>query len=498
MATPKMEGYLSIFRLVAWYKVYFVLDSAEKLLWFGTKQRCPRCIDLRTVSVSFRSDSTRHLQLVASAECKWVLRAATPELCQQWVVALQKAQGVLNEDGTPVAGEQSWENICVEDLELISQQAQQGFDQLVASENPDRGTTHDWVVVSQPAARVSHTDFVPLHVLGKGSYGTVLLVRKKDTGKLYAMKTIRKRNVLDKFGGIRNVFTERSVLRRTWHPFVAQAHFTFQTPDKLFFVMDYYEGGDLEKYVLRNGGRLTEEQARFFLCEVLVALAHIHKLRIIYRDLKPHNVLLDRDGHICLSDFGLSKDFELDNRGDGRASSMVGSPYYIAPELLLGKPYGLTVDYWGLGVLFYRMVMGRVPFRADTMPDLFQKILHDPVSFDPMVARSAAAEDLMRQLLCKDETKRPTTFETVSAHPWFEGVDWDAVLAKKASPPGWTSPEGSSGGSGAPQALTPPASPLDYSQQLCFAGFSSNSPSCLTEASDRPPRLADVAASDEL
>eukprot|EP00668_Euglena_longa_P047370 GGOE01063223.1.p2 GENE.GGOE01063223.1~~GGOE01063223.1.p2 ORF type:complete len:223 (-),score=32.32 GGOE01063223.1:1037-1705(-) len=204
-----------------------------------------------------------------------------------------------------------------------------------ATEGPSTTTVEeDYEDVDSPLApKPTKDDFEFIAQLGKGAFGKVVLVRKKDTGKEYAMKVVFKQNVLD-HGRVQDLFSERSVLRRSKHPFIVKLEYTFQSEHKLFFVMEYLEGGDLDSLLNSvENKRFDEPTARFYAAEVWMALQYLHDNNIIYRDLKPENILLGSNSHACLSDFGLSKDFVDSGSGDGqgRANSFVGSPFLCIP-----------------------------------------------------------------------------------------------------------------------------------------------------------------------
>ena len=211
--------------------------------------------------------------------------------------------------------------------------------------------------------KVTKDDFDSLKLLGKGSFAKVVLVRKKDNRKIFAMKVIVKESVLQ-HQRVQDVFTERGVLLRSNHPFLCKLHWTFQSEHKLFFIMDYYHGGDLDGHLNRQPNKKVKPSTgRLYSAEVLLALMYLHENGIIYRDLKPENILMGADGHPCLSDFGLSKDFgaySLDD--DARTASFVGSPYYVAPDVLRQKQYTSAIDWWSFGILLFRMLVSRPPF----------------------------------------------------------------------------------------------------------------------------------------
>ena len=216
---------------------------------------------------------------------------------------------------------------------------------------------------SHYSSEINKQDFKILKVIGRGSFGKVYLVQKKDNEKLYAMKTLKKDLtiqqqtyqstkgkcfILSLTNNNCDVLAEREILEKIDHPFIVKLHFAFQTPSKLYFVMDFLNGGELF-YHLKKEGRFSENRTVFYAAEILLALECLHKNGIIYRDLKPENVLLDSDGHIKLTDFGLSKQGVVGNRN---TYTFCGTPEYLAPEIVKGKGHSKAVDWWSL-VSFY-------------------------------------------------------------------------------------------------------------------------------------------------
>jgi serine/threonine protein kinase len=205
--------------------------------------------------------------------------------------------------------------------------------------------------------KIGLSSFVPVQLLGKGSFGEVYLVKKKTTNKLYAMKIISK-NMIVRQSITKYVYTEKNIQSVLKHPFIVRLYCAFQTKSKLVMVMDYCKGGDLG-YVLQREKKLKEERARIYLAEVLLAISELHSREIIYRDLKPDNVVLDEDGHALLTDFGLSKE---GMKGAEFTQSFCGSVAYLAPEMLRRSGHGRTVDWYLLGVLLYEMLVGIPPY----------------------------------------------------------------------------------------------------------------------------------------
>ncbi|KAH7481766.1 hypothetical protein PRIC1_014864 [Phytophthora ramorum] len=287
---------------------------------------------------------------------------------------------------------------------------------------------------ARPQTKVNVEDFDLLKVLGKGSFGKVMMVRKKDTKMIYAMKTLRKA-ALVKRNQLLHTKTERSILQSIKHPYLTSLTYAFQTPDKLYLVMDYCGGGELF-FWLKKDRRFSQQKARLFAAEIILALQELHKHDIIYRDLKPENILLDLEGHIRLTDFGLSKEAVTGAGATGGTKTFCGTPEYLAPEILENKGHGKGVDWWSLGTLIYEMLTGLPPFYDQNMQRMYDKILNAPLRFPSFM--SAEAKDLLTGLLTRKVSDRlgsgPTDAEEIKSHPFFKGIDWEAVLRKEVQP----------------------------------------------------------------
>ncbi|EDQ89597.1 uncharacterized protein MONBRDRAFT_25109 [Monosiga brevicollis MX1] len=235
--------------------------------------------------------------------------------------------------------------------------------------------------------------------------------------------------------------TERNVLALgTQSPFCVHLHSTFQTPGRLFFVMDFVAGGDLMYHIMQQG-RFSEVLSQFYCAEILLGLFFMHGRGIIYRDLKLDNVMVGADGHICIADMGMAKE---DISASNRATTFCGTPDYIAPEIINGQSYDFSVDYWALGVLLYEMLVGEAPFGGDDDDELFQAILDNDVHYPRHL--SSSASDLVKAFLTSDPDARlgsgSSGAEDIMGHAFFSSIDWDQLNAKKVSPP-FVPPSGS-------------------------------------------------------
>lgn len=222
---------------------------------------------------------------------------------------------------------------------------------------------------------ISYKDFVWKQYIGKGSFGKVARVIKKNTGKEYAMKILKKKDFHSR-GSLEYAVTEKNVLQKSQHPFIVTLHYSFQDDVNLYYCIEYVAGGELFK-LLKQLKVFPLEQTRFYAAEVLSAMSYLHtELDTIYRDLKPENLLLGSDGHIKLTDFGLSK------MGTLKTYSFCGTPEYLAPEIILNRGHSKSVDYWTFGCLIFEMMVGRPPFRNKNQNILFNLIKNVRDFFD--------------------------------------------------------------------------------------------------------------------
>ncbi|GMF16165.1 unnamed protein product [Phytophthora lilii] len=321
----------------------------------------------------------------------------------------------------------------MEDAEFhIDEESTSVGNHLGSRSNSARSSRRSMVI----STSMSVNDFDLLSVVGKGAYGKVFLAKKKhgrNAGRVYAMKVLRKQDVFKK-KQVEHTKSEQRILKHVEHPFVVRLRYAFQNHQKLYLVMDYYSGGSLFVH-LRKEKRFTEQRACFYAAELVLSLAHLHNMHIMYRDLKLENILMDSEGHVAITDFGLSKE-------DDEGSTFVGTPEYLAPELLCSQrtatSYGNTIDWWSYGVLVYEMIQGHTPFWDKNRRQMFQNILSKEPTYPPEHF-SPTATDFLQRLLVKNPRQRMGCGSDgaleIMGHPWFEGVDWDALLNRRVDPP---------------------------------------------------------------
>ncbi|XP_062330460.1 protein kinase C epsilon type [Osmerus eperlanus] len=301
-------------------------------------------------------------------------------------------------------------------------------------QGPDHSSSSSSTSAGQGQRR-SLKDFLFIKVLGKGSFGKVMLAELKGSDEVYAVKVLKK-DVILQDDDVDCTLTEKRILalaRR--HPYLTQLHCCFQTRDRLFFVMEYVNGGDL-MFQIQRSRKFDEPRSRFYAAEVTSALMFLHRNGVIYRDLKLDNILLDAEGHCKLADFGMCKEGIMDGV---TTTTFCGTPDYIAPEILQELEYGASVDWWALGVLMYEMMAGQPPFEADNEDDLFESILHDDVLYPVWLSKEAVS--ILRAFMTKNPAKRLGCVvtqgyeEAIKAHPFFKEIDWVLLEQRRVKPP---------------------------------------------------------------
>jgi serine/threonine protein kinase len=389
-------------------KRYFEL-SENKLTYYedhNTNKKPKGQIQLEGAQLDLSGVAKMKLK-IATKERKYYLKTETVSEFERWAASLEKAIKSQQQNGA--RAKQMREEISNARKSSI----------LVYQSDRSRSLNLK--------KKVSLDDFEVLLLLGRGSFGKVMKVKHKPTGKIYAMKTIKK-NLVAEANFVESTKSENVILRTINHPFIASLHFAFQTEEKLFLVLEYLSGGELF-FHLQKEKKFSEDKARFYVAEILLGLEHLHKNGIIYRDLKPENVVLDGSGHVVLTDFGLSKTDIHDNE---QTYTFCGTPEYLAPEICRGDGYSKPADFWSLGIVTYALMTGSVPFYSQNLMQQYQLIMSHPIRYPDYL--SSKAKSLLTGLLDRDPSRRFNA-DACKSHPFFEGIDWQKLEKKEIIPP---------------------------------------------------------------
>uniref|UniRef100_A0A4W6DMH1 non-specific serine/threonine protein kinase n=2 Tax=Carangaria TaxID=1489904 RepID=A0A4W6DMH1_LATCA len=377
-----------------WRPRYFLLKTDGSFIGYKEK---PQDADLPYPLNNF---SVAKCQLMKTERPKpntFIIR------CLQWTTVIERTFHVDSPDERD-----EW----TEAIQMVADKLQRQEEERIQcspTSNIDNMVEEEMDISTTHHKRKTMSDFDYLKLLGKGTFGKVILVREKASGKYYAMKILKKEVIIAK-DEVAHTLTESRVLKNTRHPFLT-----------LFFH-------------LSRERVFSEERTRFYGAEIVSALDYLHSAKIVYRDLKLENLMLDKDGHIKITDFGLCKEGITDA---ATMKTFCGTPEYLAPEVLEDNDYGRAVDWWGLGVVTYEMMCGRLPFYNQDHEKLFELILMEDIKFPRTL--SADAKSLLSGLLIKDPNKRlgggPDDAKEIMRHSFFSGVDWQDVYDKKLVPP---------------------------------------------------------------
>lgn len=334
---------------------------------------------------------------------------------------------VIGEPGTPselMSDTDITEARQMELLDTVSREAE--------SELKSSGAAFLGAVLLQEK-RAAIIDFLMLKVIGKGSFGKVLLAQHTRSDQVYAVKVMDKETILQQ-DAIDRIMSEHNVLLgNEVHPFLVGLHYSFQTPSKLYFVLDYVNGGELY-FHLNKEKKFSVARSLYYSAELASGLGFLHGHNIIYRDLKPENILIDNQGHIMLTDFGLCKE----NMGpNDRTGTFCGTPEYLAPEMLQKIPYGRAVDWWCLGCVAYEMIVGLPPFYSQDWNQMYDLILYGELKFSALVPPKCRS--LLQQLLTRDPAKRLGSGDggvnDIKRHPAFAQIDFAKLENRELPPP---------------------------------------------------------------
>ncbi|XP_074031260.1 ribosomal protein S6 kinase beta-2 [Leptinotarsa decemlineata] len=356
---------------------------------------------------------------------------------------------------------------------------------------PKNGDTEPIPVMRPPASRevIGRQNFHLLKVLGKGGYGKVFQVRKttgSDANTIFAMKVLNKANIVKNQKDTAHTKAERNILEEIKHPFIVDLKYAFQTNGKLYLILEYLSGGELFAY-LEKEGLFTDNKARFYLSEIVLALKHLHAAGIIYRDLKPENILLDAEGHVKLTDFGLCKEHIKDGV---LTHTFCGTVEYMAPEILTRRGHGKAVDWWSLGALGFDLMTGAPPFGGANRKETIDSIVKKKLIYPAYLNRDT--RDFLRRLLKRQVASRlgsgPEDANEIIRHPYFRSTNWDDVINRRCEPPYKPMVNGHDDVSQfdtkftrQPPIDSPVDSVLSASVDLIFKGFTYVAPSLLED-----------------
>jgi serine/threonine protein kinase len=371
----------------------------KKLIYADSAQTAPKgSIDVNDVKI-IDVATHQHAFCIMGAHLQrsYVLRCETPQDKDRWINAIRRAVGAGGGTADDEMGDET-------EAVLYTRKGEAGE--------------------SAPRA-VSMADFDLLTVLGLGSFGRVMKVKEKSTGNIYAMKVMDKEQVVaNKM--VNHTQAEKDILGSIDHPFICRLFYAFQTKKHLVLVMDFLCGGELF-FHLQRAKRFSEQRAKYYAAEIGLALAYIHDRNIIYRDLKPENLVLSREGHVTLTDFGLAKRDMI-----GPTHTFCGTPEYMAPELIMRRGHTKAVDWWSLGVLLYEMVSGLPPFYSANTGEMYDMVLHRPLTFPKHFSNDL--QDILKRLLERDPARRMQAGDEFRRHPFFKDLDLGKLERKEIRP----------------------------------------------------------------
>ena len=275
-------------------------------------------------------------------------------------------------------------------------------------------------------------DFEKLKLIGKGSFGEVYLAKFKNNSQLYAMKILDKKTIIS-YNQEEHTKAERDLMVKVDCPFIVDIKFAFQDKQNLYLLTEFMQGGELFFHLYREK-RFIDDKARFYAIEIILAIEFLHKKKMMYRDLKPENVLIDKKGHIKITDFGLSKILSKEKE---KTYTICGTPQYLAPEILAGEGYDDAVDWWSLGCILYKMLIGVDPFHFSRDESLCAEMFEVDIFIPDYVTKQA--KDLIKKLLITNPKKRlgwgPGGVDKIKSHSYFKDVDWEKAWNKELEPP---------------------------------------------------------------
>jgi len=440
-----------------WRKRYFYLLTDGSLLGYKSKPDQPNFADPLN---NFTVQECQLMQMERPKPNTFIIRGLqwttiiermfcvdTPEEREEWCKAIQSVSDRLSDtksnrsgsnetmeiDGDAPSSEQRDNSTGSSgSATAILGEGAAGATSPIDDETASRLALAERLARERAPSKIGIEDFELIKVLGKGTFGKVVLSRYRKDGQLVAIKILKKAVIIAK-DEVAHTLTENRVLQTCKHPFLTELKYSFTTTHHLCFVMEYVNGGELFFHLSRER-RFTEHRTRFYGAEIILALRYLHQNSVIYRDLKLENLLLDSQGHIKIADFGLCKE---EITYGATTKTFCGTPEYLAPEVLDDNDYGRAVDWWGVGVVMYEMMCGRLPFYSRDHEKLFEMILMKNVQFPSDL--SVNAQNILRGLLDKDPLRRlggrVDDADEIMTHPFFATINWQDLYDKKIPPP---------------------------------------------------------------
>lgn len=436
MATGvKKEGYLRKEggKHKTWHRRWCVLQPSSGTLFYHVRKggklkgkiSLRFCGQIRPINYKKR----KFCFAIETPEREWHITADTPQEMNDWIAELKKVRDYFKASDENAELKKSKAAVPTGQIGKPVTNGNSMNGSKTTATPPGTPSTPNGPANGNSSGKISEDSFTKLKVIGRGSFGKVFKVQKKDSGEVFAMKVLNKIEVAER-NELMHARSENSILRKLDCPFLVHMHYAFQTPDKLYFIMDFVNGGELF-FHLQKEGKFSEDRVRFYVAEILLGLEYLHTKGIIYRDLKPENLLLSADGHIIMTDFGISKE-GLAMTSD-RTSTFCGTPEYLAPEVLKQEKYTKAVDWWSLGTLMFEMLSGLPPFYTEDVQNMYYNIINTKLTMPK--GSNEDAQGLLNGFLEKDPLKRLSDPADIKKHPFFKGIDWEKLYAKQVKPP---------------------------------------------------------------
>ena len=282
-------------------------------------------------------------------------------------------------------------------------------------------------IIYEEDINIELTDLIYIKNISHGTYGNISLVKNKINNNIYAIKNIPLKKI-SSLNLIPNFEQEQNIIKKKDHPFIVKLIKILKDENYIYYLMEYLKGEELF-YIIRNIGILNKSQAQFYISSIILAIKYLHENKIIYRDIRPENIIVLKNGYIKLIDFGNAKEIE------NKTKTIIGTPYYMAPEVILGDLYSFEIDYWSIGICLYEFCCGFLPFGNKEKDPLkiYISILNDSLS-TPDFIKDNEFKNLIFSMLKKRKNTRYCNFEQISCHPWFEGFNWDLLLSFNMKP----------------------------------------------------------------